>query len=235
MKRKRSRRRSRKNSWFGQKRRHSKAAKLGMRRRRSGRRTRRNAGAHSLSFGSVSRSATSALKVNVLKDAGVILGGNILTTWSAEKIMGAIPALRSNKFANVATVLMTAGLAGVFTRRFAPKYANSVLIGGALAGVTRGIRTLAPNLLPSSCLGDDMDGLSEDLDGLADWMASPGNIARAFPLHGIGSYAHIGQPVVGTGYMGDYANMGQSGQQQFAKMVQLDGMDAVGEEIASQM
>lgn len=232
-------RRRRFNAWFGAPILHRKAARRGWGRRRSkGRRTRRNAGMSGM-FGKTTSAATSGFKMPVLKQAGVILGGNILTTWSAEKIMGALPTLKNNKILNVVTVLVTAGLAHVAARRFLPKYAPGVLIGGVLAGVTRGVREFAPSVLPSSCLGDDMEGLGwdleglgEDMDGLGDWTIGPKNAYSAFPL---GSYAHMGQPLVGTAGFGDYANMGQSGQKHYSHLVKLDGMDAVGEEIASQM
>ncbi len=173
--------------------------------------------------------AFSGFKPNVLVPASTILGGNILTTWSAGMIASKLPVLKSNKVLDVLTVGLTAGLAGMATRRFAPKYANNVLIGGALAAVTRAIRNFAPSILPSSCLGDDMDGLSEDLDGLSDWMASPRNIRNAFPLHGMSAYPGPSAPVIG---MNDYAMNVQTTPQ---ALVQLDGMDAVGEEIAAQM
>ncbi len=93
MKRKRKHRRSRKNSWTGNRSGHSRAARKGVwRAKRRGRKTRRNAG--TLSISSATRSATRGFNASVLKRGGAVVYGNVSTTWVAEKLMQAIPQLR---------------------------------------------------------------------------------------------------------------------------------------------
>lgn len=162
--------------------------------------------------------------MHIWKKAATILGGNISTSWSANKAMEFLPVLNSNPIFGIATVGLMAGVNGVLARRFAPRYADGILVGGILAAVTR----LAKMVLPghfATC------GLSDDLDGLGDWFADPRNIGSAFRL---GSYAHVGQPTIG---MSDYAIQPQV---QPGNVVQLDGLSGmanaeVSNEIASQM
>lgn len=220
------RRHRRFNAWFGAPLLHKRAARRGWGRRKA-RRSRRNAG--SLSLGGISRAATAGYRVNVLKKAGTILVGNIGTTWIAGQIQNFLPILRNNRILDTLTVLSTAGLASFVTRRIRPigkvLHPDSVFIGGILAGVTRGLKNFAPGILPSSCLGEDMDGLG-------DWFINPGLVNSAFPLHGLGYAPGPGTPIVGTHGIGDHAMHWQT---QPGSVVQLDGLDAVGEEIASQM
>lgn len=164
----RRKRRSRKNAWPKHPRLHAKAARKGHRRSRlSRRRTRRNAGAMSI-VKNTTRSLRAGFNPSVIKRAGAILLGNISTTWYVDQIGSRIHMIRTNPVLEVGSLLLLAGAQGVFVDKVLKqrKYASDILIGGILAGVTRAVKTVLPNQF-ATC------GLSDDLDGLGSYYASP--------------------------------------------------------------
>ncbi len=241
-------RRSRKNAFWGRPRLHSKAARKGWGRRRA-RRSRRNAGAMSL-VKNTTRSLGAGFQGKVLKRAGTILGGNVLTTWSEGMIASRVPFLRSHPIAEVFSLFVLAGAASVVAAKTAVrKYVSpaDILIGGMLAGITRGAKLLFPGSF-ATC------GLGEDLEGMDGWFANPHNIGTAFPLlngyagphalaqgvregiAGMGWAPGPGNPTIGTSGMNDYAQLYQT--QAPTVITALDGMAAnaeVSHEIGMQM
>ncbi len=229
--RKRSRR---KNAFFGFPRLHSRAARLGWGRRKS-RKSRRNAGTASL-VKSTTRSLGAGFQTKVLKQAGTILGGNVLTTWSEGMIASRVPQIRSHPAVEVLSLFVLAGAAGVFAAKTPlRKLVNpsDVLIGGILAGITRGAKYLFPGTFTTCGLGDD------GMDGLNGWYANPHNIGTAFPLlNGYAGPAAIAQGVrEGIAGMNDYAQLYQTSAPTLINTA-LDGMAAnaeVAHEIGSMM
>ncbi len=232
MKRRSRRRRSRRNSWSKHPRLHRRAARKGWRgsrSRRRSRRTRRNAGSI---VQRTFRAGTQGFKLNVLRRGTTILAGNVGTTFFTEKLGGMVPSLTSHPVGQVAALVAVAlaqsalvGKVGFLRKALNPA---DILIGGMLAAVTRTARLALPGTF-QTC------GLGEDLDGLGDWMASPGNISRAFPL--LNGYASPAAPMIGTHGIGDYAQIYQT-QAPVVINTALDGLaanQALGEEIASQM
>lgn len=197
--RKRSRRRSRRNAFFGHPLLHRWAAKRGHRRsRRSRRRTRRNAGASAL------RGTTSAIRSgfnpHVWARAATIIGGNVSTTWSTGQLLNFIPG-NEGDWVKIAALLAMAGVNGFIASKVGPlrKYANDIFIGGVLAGANK----LAQKLLPgafATC------GLSEDLDGLASFVPGPSSPIYPFGTNGLGWAPGPGTPIVG---MNDYGQPSQ--------------------------
>lgn len=195
------------------------------------------------------RSLGAGFNTKVIKQASTILGGNILTTWSEGMIASRLPFLRSSKIAEVLSLFVLSGAAGVFSKKFLSKFVNpsDVLIGGILAGITRGAKYLLPGTFATCGLGDDEGfmGLGEDMDGLGAFY-HPGmqvitpNGMFVNHLNGMGSYAHKGQPLItlNGGYgMGDSAVVPQTRAPLLINTA-LDGMgamQAVGEEIGMQM
>ncbi len=226
-----ARRRSRRNVYWGRPRKHSKAARKGWGRRRA-RRSRRNAGSV-LSIRHTTRSLSKGFSKKAFKQAGTILGGNILTTWSEGMISSRLPFLRSHPIAEVASLFVLASAAGVFAaktplRKFiSPK---DVMIGGFLAGITRGAKLLFPGSF-TTC------GLGEDMEGLGSWYVAPfGNAAHPI-LAGMGAYAspHAVDRALVAG-MGDHAIYPQTHEP--LMITALDGLaanQAMGEEIGMQM
>ncbi len=212
-------RRKRKNAWPGSPRLHARAARKGWRRKGS-RRTRRNAGSF-VSTGT--RSIGAAFNAKVAKEAGVILYGNISTTFASDYLQGMFPVLRSNAALDVLSVLGVASLNGYVTGKFrmTSKYAQNVLTGGLLAGVTRLLRKVLPGKF-STC------GLGEDLEGFGDWTPSPAQFARPI-MAGLGWAPGPGTPQIGTHGMGDSAVWNQTfpgnyQHQAGSPLVTLDGM-----------
>ena len=134
----------------------------------------------------------------------------------------------------VGTLLLLAGAQTIAVKKLAPRYASDVLIGGILAGVTRFAKIVLPGRFTTCGLGEDLEGLSDDMYGMGDWMASPGNIRNAFALRGMDAYPSPQAPVIGTAGMDDYALRWQAQPQ---NIVQLDGLadSEVQREIAMQM
>lgn len=241
-------RRSRKNAFWGRPRLHSKAARKGWGRRRA-RRGRRNAGAMSL-VKNTTRSLGAGFNTKVLKRAGTILGGNVLTTWSEGMIASRVPFLRSHPIAEVLSLFILSGMASIAAAKTpARKYLNpsDILIGGMLAGITRGAKLLFPGSF-STC------GLGEDMDGMGGLFIGPQNTNYAFPLlngyagphalaqgvrdgiAGMGWAPGPGNPTIGTSGMNDYAQLYQT--QAPTVITALDGMAAnaeVSHEIGMQM
>ncbi len=209
------------NSWFGHPRAHAKAARLGWRHRRGGRgrRKHRNAGAQSLSLGNLTKSATSAFDYGAMKQVGWLIGGNLVTTWTADKLMNAVSALKTNSLTKAGTKLLCAGIAAGATKRFvSASHANDVLSGGMLSAVTGLLRETFPSYF---------GGLSDD--GMDDYV-DPRQIAYARP--GINDYVDPRQIATARPGINDYADLRQA-----EHPVRLDGLqdDMVAAEIQSQM
>lgn len=204
--RNRSRRRSRRNAFFGHPLLHRWAAKRGHRRSRRGsrRRTRRNAG----TLSGVSRSIGSGFHLPIMKRAAVIIGGNISTTWSTGQLLNFLPT--NNDWLKIVALLGMAGVNGFAASKFSltRRYANDIFIGGVLAGANK----LAQKLLPGAFY---TCGLSEDLDGFSGMgygggPVGPSTYMYPFGTSGVGSYAHLGQPIrQGTSGLDDYGQPSQ--------------------------
>ncbi len=208
------------NSWFGHPREHRAAAKLGWRRghKKSGRRKHRNAGAQSLSLSNLSKSATSAFDYSAMKQVGWLIGGNLVTTWTADKLMNAISVLKTNSITKAGTKLLVAGVAaGAAKRWVSGGHANDVLSGGMLSAVTGLLRETWPSYF---------GGLSDD--GLDDYV-DPRQIAYA--RNGISDYVDPRQIATARNGISDYADL-----RQVEHPVRLDGLqdDMVAAEIMSQ-
>lgn len=199
------------------------------------------------------RSLKQGFSTNTLKTAGTILAGNMGATFFAEKAANFFPMLRSHAAIEVAALLGIASAQAVFVKKFIPKMlnANSILVGGILAGVTRGIKAIAPGSF-TTC------GLGEDMDGLGSYFVSPNQIAAAIGTHGqhvgiphpsqfvygtgFGAYPSPAAPLIGTHGLSDHATGLPAGQvlahgMQPRLIHALDGLanDEVGREIAMQM
>lgn len=198
------------------------------------------------------RSLKQGFSTNTLKTAGTILAGNMGATFFAEKAASFFPMLRSHVAIEVAALLGIASAQAVFVKKFIPRMlnANSILVGGILAGVTRGIKAIAPNSFTTCGLGEDMDGLGD--------FVNPFNIAHSINPHGqyvgiphpnqfvygngFGAFARPDQPMIGTHGIGDHATGLPAGQvlahgMQPRLIHALDGLAnlAVQEEIAQSM
>jgi len=211
------------NSWFGHPRQHAKAARLGWRhRRKGGRRRHRNAGAQTLSLSNLKGAATSAFDYGAMKQVGFLIGGNLVTTWTAEKLMNMVSILKTNSITKAGTKLLVAGVAaGAAKRWVSPAHANDVLSGGMLSAVTGLLRETWPSYF---------GGLSDDgMDGMYDYV-DPRQIAYARP--GINDYVDPRQIATARPGINDYADL-----RQVENPVRLDGLqdDMVAAEIQSQM
>ena len=210
MARRGKKRKFRDNIWFGNSKGHAKAARKGWKHRghKRSKRCRDNPGA--VSIKSPVKALTSAFNIDLAKRAGFVIGGNLLTTFVADKIIGSVDMLKSNKAANVLVVLGMAGVAGAAAHRFMPSRGSDVLLGGMLAGLTRTLKMVWPSQFGS--LGDDLE---QDMEGLYDYV-DPRQIMAPMGTRGFGDYGTVPQA---TGAM------------------RLDGISAdmaVAEEIASQ-
>lgn len=182
------------------------------------------------------RSMQAGFHTNTLKHAGTILAGNVGATFFQDRLAGVVPMIRSNPLFEVGSLLALAGLQAFVVKKFIPKIlnANDILIGGILAGVTRGVKAIIPGHFTTCGLGEDMEGLGDDLEGLGAWFATPRSIGSAFALRG---YASPQAPTIGTHGLGDEAVFNQIQGNMGHNLVTLDGManDEVGREIAMQM
>lgn len=212
-----ARRRKSRNSWFGEPKRHAKAARLGWSHRKGrGRKKSRNAGAMGV-LSSIPSAAKSGFKTDALKRAGWIIGGNLVTTWTASKLMDAVSILKSSTFARVGTTLAVAGGVAAASKLAISGHSSDILTGGILSGLTRGLRELFPSVF---------GGMSDDLDGMGDYV-DPRQIAMA--RNGIGDYVDPRQIATARNGINDYADF-----RQIQAPVKLDGLQdsMVAEEIA---
>ncbi len=232
-------RRKRKNAWPGFPRLHSKAARRGWRGRRSSRRTRRNAGSI---VAQGSRAVTRGFHLAAVKKAGVILYGNISTTWLAEMAQKHLPMLNSHPALDVISVLGIAGLNAFATQKlkFASKYSSDIFIGGMLAGATRALRHILPGHFSTCGLGEDLEGLSNSYYATFDqvmhpigpngYLQNPGHpMHHTMPYGHMGAYAGPGSKMISLKGVGDEAiftqlNPGQYVHQPNSPVITLDGM-----------
>lgn len=250
----RKKRHSRRNSWFGNAVGHRKAALRGwgVRKYKKSRKIRSNAGGGTIAASVESikepvKATLQGFKIDTLKSVGMVVVGNIVTNMAAKQVQKLHPSLGGNKILNIGSTLLTAGAAGVVAKRFAPKYANDVLVGGLLAGLSSTLKSIWPQHFGS--LADDLEGIGDD--GLGNtWMIGPGEAAAAIPMNvldtnapvsyvqqrspymrGMESYMHPSQPVVSLsgGGMGDEATVPQ-----VENAVRLDGMDETVADVLSQ-
>ncbi len=238
--RKRRSRKSRKNSFWGHPRLHSKAARKGWGRRKS-RRTRRNAGGMSI-VKQTTKSVREGFAPSTIKKATAILLGNISTTWYVDQIASRVPMIRSNPLFEIGSLLLLASGNALVAKRIWPKHANDILVGGILAGVTRAVKTVLPGRFPTCGLGEDsMDGMGDYsyVQGMGN-LGSGGFIgpfvaSRAFTMQGIDGYASPHAPTIGTHGLGDEAVYQQVQGNQGRNLVTLDGLAnmAVMQEIES--
>lgn len=225
-------RRSRRNAWFGFPLLHKRTAVKGHRRSRKSRRTRRNAGSV---VTSARRAVTSGFKMSVLKKAGTVLAGTLGASFIGGHIQNMFPFLKRNKVLDVLTVLGVASIDAAIVKKIKPAYASDILVGGLVAGLLRGAKAVLPNQFNACGLGEDLEGLRDDMEGLGAYYATPGQVMHPIGTSGMGQLGWAPgprTPVVGTSGMNDYA---LHAQVQPGNVVQLDGMDDVISEVSSQI
>ena len=175
--------------------------KASHRRRRNGRsrfrysrRRHRNPG-----LGSITGSMTSAFDVGLLQEGALIVGGSIGTNFLTKILVRFVPVdfLKTSP-GNYATELVAAGLLGGLTRKFMPRIAGPVFLGGILDVLMRAtnqyiipiigltpLKGLADYLTVGGAAGArPLMGLSDDMDGLRDYL-TVGGAAGARPLMGL--------------------------------------------------
>lgn len=209
------------NAWFGHRKGHRKAARKGWQKRKHGRRSRRCQSNPSITAAPM-KAVTSAFTKDLLIQGGTILAGNLITVFLADMAISRVDLLK-NKWANVAAVLATAGVTGTLAKKYLPKYGNDILIGGMLAGLTRGLKTAFPNQFGGTGLGED------DLEGLEDFV-DPRQVMAPIGMSDYADPRRLMAPV-GTSGLGDSATVPQA-----RGAITLDGLAdlAVAEEIESQ-
>lgn len=215
----RRKRKHRDNVWFDHKSLHRKAARKGWRHRKH---SRRDNPVAATSIMHPVEAVKSGFKPTLLKRAAWIVGGNLLTTFVADKIINSVSMIKDNKILNVLTVLGTAGLAGAGARMvpvaMVKANADDVLLGGMLAGLTRTLKIVWPS---------QFGNLSEDLEGLEDYV-NPMNIGRPIGVSDYVNPLQIGRPIG----VSDYGSVPQA-----AGALKLDGLSAdemVANEIGAQ-
>jgi hypothetical protein len=215
-------RRFRDNIWFGHRKGHRKAALKGWRKRGHKRSRGRKCRSNPASITAAPMKAvTSAFSKDLLVRGGVIVAGNLATTLAADALISRVDMLK-NKWVNVVTVLVTAGVAGTLAKKYLPKYGDDILLGGMLAGLTRGLKTAFPNQF-GNLSGDD------DLDGLDDFV-NPNQVMRPIGMNDYADPRQLMAPIGVSGF-GDSATVPQA-----TRAMQLDGLAdmAVAEEIEAQ-
>lgn len=121
-------------------------------------------------------------KTDAMKEAMGVIAGNIGTTFFANLATSKVGFL-NNKVGKIVMPLVLAGAVSKLASKAMPSQARHVLIGGILAGLTKGLQALFPSYF--GALADDLD---DGLFGLDDW-ARPNQIAAAYPMNGFGDFA----------------------------------------------
>lgn len=205
------------------------------------------------------RSLRAGFATKTLERAGTILAGNMGATFFTEKLASIAPMIRSNTFFEIASLLGVASVQAFVVKKFIPKMLNAsdILIGGILAGVTRGVKAVLPGSFTTCGLGEDFEGMGDSYyptpwqvnhailtsNGYPAGMGyAPGPDTKMLQMSGMGAFANPNQPFIGTHGLSDHATANPSGQvlvhgAQPRLIQQLDGLanDEVGREIAMQM
>jgi hypothetical protein len=202
-KRKRSR-----NAWFGSFRKH--------------RKHRRNAGGRGL-VGGLFASAKSGFKASEIKTAAAVAGGNIGTQVITDHLLPLIPIASQYPIFNPILSGVVAGILAGTSKMVLKGHAKDILTGGMLVALTRTLKIIAPGTFGTLSMGDDLEGLAlgpaypgeGGMTGMSDYAMPwtfqnrmiPGTTAQPYHQGMIPAY-----PSHGVHGMGDYANLGQSGQ-----------------------
>lgn len=139
---------------------------------------------------------TAGFKPDFLKSAAVVVAGSFATSFISGKITSMVGALGSNKFAKVATTLLTAGLVGLAAKKVMPRMAHELFAGGVISGVTEGLAEVFPSVKQIGMQGYDYGdelGINWQLGGMRDF-ADPRQVQYAVPAR---------QPIAG---MRDFAD-----------------------------
>lgn len=196
------------------------------------------------------RSLTAGFNGSVLKKATAILLGNISTTFYLDQIASRVPMVRSNPIFEIGSLLLLSGGNALVAKKIWPKHASDILVGGILAAVTRGVKTVLPGRFSTCGLGEDMEGLGmyEYVHGLGNFVIGPHSTQTAFSMsgyggpmtpkigtHGLGWAPGPNMPEIGTHGLGDEAVYQQVQGNQGHNLVTLDGLAnlAVMQEIES--
>ena len=139
------------------------------RKHRRHRRHRRNPGVVSSLTGSVG----AGFKPNVLKEAGVTLGGALLNGFASGFVNKFLPSSLTSGALGYLTSIVTAGAIYGLGRKFAPRYANGLLIGGVV-----GVGMNAYNQYAHPAVAQVVATTTQ---GLADYLTTTG-AADARPL-----------------------------------------------------
>ncbi len=215
-----ARRKSRFNFWAGNRLGHSRAARLGW--RRKPRRTRRNG----TSLVGVAKSTYSKVKTSTMKGFNTskvmqgmeVIAGGVATQYVAKALENHVPFyghfVAGNKWLDILNVFVAAGVtstaASMIPLKAVKGSAGNVLLGGIISGLNRGLTNLFPGTFKG--LGEEMGDFGPGLNGFGDFgpgfngmgeFVSPQQIAMSIPTRQPFPGHHATHPQM---HMGNYVD-----------------------------